>query len=285
MAKSAWKAKRKAIVRWCRSQVLLLLARLWRPLLFRTTFIGITGSVGKSTCKECLAAILSAQFPTAKTLFNQNEHDGVPRTILRVRPWHRFAVVEVATDYPGLVRRSARLLRPDISIVLAIAGTHSQLFATLDETAAEKAQLLEAQSRGAIAILNADDARVLGMAARSRPRVKTFGRSPAADLRAEAVSSHWPGRLKLRVRMQAETVDVNTRLVGEHWLNSVLGALLAAESCGVPLQRAAAEIGRVQPFMGRMQPVALPGGAVMLRDEGNGSLDTVGPALRVLQEA
>src|SRR4029079_6932868 len=60
---------------------------------------------------------------------------------------------------------------------------------------------------------------------------------------------------------------------------------LAAESCGIPLQRAAAEIGRVQPFMGRMQPVALPGGAVMLRDEGNGSLDTVGPALRVLQEA
>jgi len=77
--------------RWWRSQFLLLLARLWRPLLFRTTFIGITGSVGKSTCKECLAAILSAHFPTAKTLFNQNEHDGVPRTILRVRPWHRFA--------------------------------------------------------------------------------------------------------------------------------------------------------------------------------------------------
>src|SRR5258706_6829832 len=235
MRKTAWKAQRKAIVRWCRSQVLLLLARLWRPLLFRTKFIAITGSVGKSTCKECLAAILSAHFPTAKTLFNQNDRDGVPRTVLRVRPWHRFAVVGVATDYPGLVRRSARLLRPDISIVLAIAGTHSQTFATLDDIAAEKAQLLEAQSTGGTAILNGDDPRVRAMAAHCRPRVRTFGLSGGTDLRADEIRSQWPGRLSLRAHMRAEnmrseTVLVNTNLVGEHWVNSVLAALLAADA-------------------------------------------------------
>ena len=285
MSTPGWKARRKIFVRWWRSQLLLLLARLWRPLLFRTTFIAITGSVGKTTCKECLAAILSARDPTAKTLFNQNERDGVPRTILRVRPWHRYAVVEVATDWPGLVRRSARLLRPHISIVLAVAGTHTRVFATLDDTAAEKAQLLEAQSSGDTAILNADDPRVHAMAAHCRPKVRTFGRSAGTDLRADEVRSKWPGRLALRAHSRSETVSVNTNLVGEHWVSSVLAALLAAESCGVSLALAAAELARVEPFMARMQPVALPGGAIMLRDEWNGAPDTLAPALRVLQES
>ena len=285
MRTTGWKARRKTLLRWWRSRLLLLLARLWRPLLFRTTFIAITGSVGKTTCKECLAAILSAQSPTAKTLYNQNERDGVPRTILRVRPWHRYAVVEVATDWPGLVRRSARLLRPDISIVLAVAGTHSQAFPTLDDIAAEKAQLLAAQSPAGTAILNADDPRVHAMAAHCRPKVRTFGLSAGTDLRADEIRSHWPGRLSLRVHSRSETVLVNTNLVGEHWVNSVLAALLAADSCGVSLGRAAGEIARVEPFMARMQPVALPGGATMLRDEWNGALDTLVPALRVLQES
>jgi UDP-N-acetylmuramoyl-tripeptide--D-alanyl-D-alanine ligase len=188
-------------------------------------------------------------------------------------------------DWPGLVRRSARLLRPDISIVLVVAGTHTKDFPTLDDTAAEKAQLLEAQAPDGLAILNADDPRVHGMAAHCRPKVKTFGRSAGSDLWADGVRSHWPGRLALQAHAGPETFFVNTQLVGEHWVNSVLAALLAAESCGVPLSLAAREIERVKPFMARMQPVMLPSGATMLRDEWSGSLDTMAPALRVLQES
>jgi UDP-N-acetylmuramoyl-tripeptide--D-alanyl-D-alanine ligase len=115
--------------------------------------------------------------------------------------------------------------------------------------------------------------------------VRTFGRSARSDLWADGVSSRWPGRLALQVHAGSETLSVNTNLVGEQWVNSVLAALLAAESCGVPLSLAAREIERVKPFMARMQPVMLPSGATMLRDEGNGALDTLAPALRVLQES
>ena len=283
--KSAWKAKSKAGKRWCRRQLLYLLAYLWRRLLMRTTFIAITGSVAKTTCKECVAAILSAHSPTAKTLNNQNEFHGVPRTILRVRPWHRYAVVEVATDRPGMIIRSARLLRPEIAIVLGVAGTHTRVFPTLDDTAAEKARLLEVLPPGGLAILNADDPRVLRMAAGARYRVKTFGHSAGADLRTAAVSSKWPARLSLRVRTESGTQTVQTSLVGEHWAHSVLAALLAAEACGIPLAAAAREIKRVRPFMARMQPVLLPGGAIVLRDEANGSLDTLNAALQAFREA
>lgn len=281
--KRAWKKKTKAWKRWCHQQLLYLLAYLWRRLLFRTTFIAITGSVGKSTCKECLAAILSAHHPTAKTLNNQNEFHGVPRTILRARPWHRYAVVEVATDRPGMIARSARLLRPDIAIVLGIAATHTRVFPTLDDTAAEKAHLLEALPAGGLAILNADDPRVVRMAGKPGIRVKTFGRSAGTDLRADEVSSKWPARLSLRVHTASETQTVATSLVGEHWVNSVLAALLAAISCGVPLAAAARELERVRPFMARMQPVHLPCGATILRDEANGSLDTLHAALHAFE--
>ena len=283
--KRVWKEKTKSWKRWCHFQLLYVLAYLWRRLLFRTTFIAITGSVGKTTCKECIAAILSAHLPTAKTLINQNELHGVPRTILRVRPWHRFAVVEIATDRPGMIIRSARLLRPGIAVVLGVAGTHTRVFPTLDDTAAEKARLLDALSPEGLAILNADDPRVVRMAARSRSRVKTFGHCAGTDLRADAVSSKWPARLSLRVHTKSETQFVRTNLVGEHWVNSVLAALLAAISCGIPLEAAARGLGRVRPFMARIQPVLLPSGATILRDEANGSLDTLNAALQVLRES
>jgi len=283
--KRAWKKKAKAWKRWWHFQLLYALAFVWRRLLFRTTFIAITGSVGKTTCKECIAAILSAQQPTAKTLNNQNEFHGVPRTILRVRPWHRYAVVEVATDRPGMIARSARLLRPSIAIVLGVAGTHTRVFPTLDDTAAEKARLLEALPPAGLAILNADDPRVARMAARCRARVKTFGRAQGTDLRADSVSSKWPERLSLRVHTASGTQTVGTSQVGEHWSNSVLAALLAAVSCGIPLAAAAQELARVRPFMARMQPVRLPCGATVLRDEANGSLDTLQAALRAFEES
>ena len=210
---------KKALIRWCHLQLLYLLAYLWRWLLFRTTFIAITGSVGKTTTKEYIAGIFSAHFSTAKTLYNQNDIYGVPQTILRVRPWHRFAVVEIGTDRPGLISRSARLLRPDIAIVLAVARTHTNIFLTLDDTATEKAHILETLPPYGLAILNADDPRVQKMADSCRCRVKTFGRSAGLDLWADEVSSKWPARLTLRVHTESETQWVKTNLVGEHWVN------------------------------------------------------------------
>src|SRR3990172_5593316 len=276
---------KKALIRWCHLQLLYLLAYIWRWLLFRTTFIAITGSVGKTTTKEYIAGIFSAHFSTAKTLYNQNDIYGVPQTILRIRPWHRFAVVEIGTDRPGLISRSARLLSPDIAIVLTVARTHTNIFLTLDDTATEKAHILEALLPEGLAILNADDPRVQKMADSCRCRVKTFGRSAGLDLWADEVSSKWPARLTLRVHTGSETQFVKTNLVGEHWVNSVLAALLTAQSCGIPLKAAARELERVKPFTARMQPVLLPSGATILRDESGGSPDPLHVALQVLKES
>jgi UDP-N-acetylmuramoyl-tripeptide--D-alanyl-D-alanine ligase len=276
---------KKSFLQKCHQQLLYLIAYLWRCLLFRTTFIAITGSIGKTTTKECIAAIFSAHFPTEKTHGNQNDSYGVPRTILRVRPWHRFAIVEIGIDRPGRMYRLARLVSPDIAIVLTIARTHTTAFTTLEDTAAEKAQILKSLKSDGLAILNADDPLVNKMAAGFRYGVKTFGYSAGPDLWADCISSKWPARLTLRVHNGIETQWINTNLVGKHWVNSVLASLLTANSCGISLKNSAKELKKVKPFTARMQPVRLPSGAIILRDEGNGSPETFQSAFKVLEES
>jgi len=261
------------------------LAWLWRRLMVRTTVIAITGSTGKTTAKELLLQILRTQGRTMGTRHNENDQFGVPRTMLRMRPWHRFAVVEVGTGGPGDIRRSARLLRPDVALVLSVGGTHADKFPTLEHTAAEKASLLEGLSRCGLAVLNADDARVAAMAARAPYRVETFGTSADCTVHAESAGSRWPQRLCFELHTPDGSRAVTTQLVGEHWLCSVLGAVAVAAGCRVPLDLIVAAIGTTPPFMGRMQPVALHSGAVMVRDEENGSAATLPAMIKVLTES
>jgi len=265
--------------------VLSLRAHLWRLMLRRTTFIAITGSIGKTTTKECLAGILASRHKIGKTRHNRNGARGVPRTILQMKRRYRYAVVEIASAAPGQMRRSAALVRPKIAIILTVARTHTDNFKTLEDTASEKSALLDFVPRDGIAILNADDPRVIAMAAKCRCAVKTFGRSPKADIWAEDVASKWPARLSFRARTASESEWVTTNFVGEQWVNSVLAALLAARCCGMSLGDAVAAVANVRPFLARMQPVRLPSGATFLRDEGTASADTVDPALKALRDA
>lgn len=267
-------------------RALLLVAFCWRRLLFRTRFIAITGSVGKTTTKDLLAAILNDM--PARTLATRRSSNGakhIAQAILRARPWDRFVVLEAGTDQPGWIRRSAWLIGPDIAIILSVARTHTNNFQTLEDTAREKAALLAGVRRRGVAILNADDRRVAAMAASCKARVLRFGTSANADVRASEISSQWPDRFSLSVTAEGNTARVNTQLVGTHWSAAVLATVTAALECGMTLTQAAQLISRVPPTTGRMEPCMLPNGAVVLRDDFNGSLDTFIVAFEALKAA
>jgi UDP-N-acetylmuramoyl-tripeptide--D-alanyl-D-alanine ligase len=261
------------------------LAFAWRRLLFRTTFIAITGSLGKTTAKECLAAALGEHFRTIKSSGNRNAGLGLFVSVLRVRPWHRFAVLEVAGAVPDNMRRLAWVVRPDVAVILNVLRTHTTSFPTLDDHAEEKARLLDAVRGGGLALLNADDPRIAPMADRNGLRVRRFGTSPSFDVWADQVSGQWPERLVFRAHAGAESHAVVTQLVGTHWLAAVLAAVATARYCGVPLRGAAEAMRRVEPFPARLQPVQLPIGAIVLRDDYNAAIDTLDVACRVLEEA
>lgn len=253
--------------------------------MFRTTFIAISGSVGKSTATASLGDILSAHYPTNWTPGGGNKRRILAETILRTRFRHRFTVIEVGTRAPGALKRAAWLIAPDIVVMLRVLNIHSNVFPTIEEMAAEKAQLLSRLGKRGLAILNSGDPLVSAMAAGCRGPVRTFGASPEAFVTAGGVSSKWPLRLSFSVRCRRESSWVETNLVGEHMLTSALGALTAAVCCGVPLALAAARFKQIQPVPGRMQPMQLPNGVTVLRNEYNGVLPTFEAALSVLRDA
>ena len=261
------------------------LAWIWRTLLFRTTFIVVTGSVGKTTAKELIFAMLSPRALTLATPVSDNGAHHVAQTILRARPWHRFVVLEAGTSGPGWIRRSASIARPDIAVILNVGRTHTDRFPTLDDTAKEKAALLTGLRRGGVAILNIDDPRVAAMATGRKCRVVRFGLSEQAHVRATEITSTWPERLSLTLNAQGVAQRIETRLVGVHWTPSVLAAASVALQCGVSPQQIAEAVARVVPTPGRLDPRELPSGAVILRDDFNGSLQTFNAAFQVLRDA
>lgn len=279
-----------ALLRRQRATSLVLLpyaAWLWRRLMLRTTFIAVGGSVGKSTTKEILAAILSVDYATAKSpgTWNGLRTGNLARSVLRVRPWHRYAIIEVGVRDPGDMLRAGRIVRPDIALMLAVKRCHTMTLNDLDGVAREKATLLQCLRPGGTVLLNADDPRVAAMRAPGSVRRLRFGADPSFDLWADEISARWPERLSLRLHAGDEAHRLDSRLVGAHWATSLLAAVAAARACGVPLAEAAARAEKVEPLWARLQPIALPSGATVLRDDFNGSIDSFEPALRVLEEA
>lgn len=139
--------------------------------------------------------------------------------------------------------------------------------------------------RKGIAVLNGDDPRVAAMAAAARGRVVRFGSSPDFDLSGGDAVCQWPERLRFVVRRGRESRLVATNFVGAHFVTSVLGAIATATALGATLEQAGGAIAEVQPYQARMQPVILPVGAVMLRDDYNGTADSFDAAMEVLRRA
>jgi UDP-N-acetylmuramoyl-tripeptide--D-alanyl-D-alanine ligase len=261
------------------------LAFVWRRAMRRTCFIAITGSVGKTTTTAALSAMLSSRFAANVPRGGMNGRREIALSVLRTRRRHRFTVIETGTKRPGALRRAAWEVNPDVVVVLTVARTHTDYFPTLEHTASEKAELLARVGPRGLVVLNGDDPRVVVLARGCRCRVLTFGGAPQHDVWADEVSSAWPERLSFRAHWGAESRRVATRLVGEHWVTAALAALTAALGCGVDLDSAAAALEAVEPCLARMQPVALPSGATLLRDDFNPTIASFPAALRVLREA
>jgi UDP-N-acetylmuramoyl-tripeptide--D-alanyl-D-alanine ligase len=255
-----------------------------RRASWQTLFIGVTGSAGKTSAKDLIWAALAARSLGLKSPGTHNASHWVPRVVLRVRPDHDFCVMELGATGPGSLDRPIALVRPKVAVVTNVGGDHRSSFRTLEATAAEKGKLVAAVPPNGLAVLNADDPLVLAMGRRSRARVITFGLAAGADVRAEAVSSAWPDRLAFVASYRGERVRIQTRFCGEHWVHAVLAALATAVGLDMPLQAAAEGVGRVEPWSGRLSPVAV-GSVTFIRDECKASLWSVSPALRFLRQA
>jgi UDP-N-acetylmuramoyl-tripeptide--D-alanyl-D-alanine ligase len=262
-----------------------LLAWLWRRMLYRTTIIAITGSVGKTTTKEFLGKILATRFPTITTFDTDNGTVGLPKSILKIRPWHRYAVLEAATGNPGDLAKQAALIRPDAAVILNVRPVHIRKFDTPAAIQKEKGELAAAVGKDGWVLLNGDDPRVREMKERCRSKVVWFGSHEPGSFRAEQISNRWPGRLSFHLCKDRDYWKLQSRLVGEHWAVSLSAAIAAACYCGIPPEDAVRAAEEIQPYTARMEPVRTPNGAWIIRDELNSSYVSWIAALRFLKEA
>ena len=248
------------------------------------SFIAVTGSAGKTTTKDLIAAVLSSRHRGSKSPGTHNSAHWVTHTVLGARRGDGFCVHELGATGPGSLDDAIALVRPRIAVVTNVGGDHRSAFRTLDATATEKAKVVHAVPRAGFAVLNADDPRVLAMAGGCRGRVLTYGLHPDALVRAESVRSSWPDRLAFTLIHGEQRVAVQTRLCGLHWIHACLAAITTGIGLGVPLPVAAAALAAVEPLPGRYQPVEAAGVA-FIRDEFKASLWSVAPAVEFLRDA
>lgn len=245
--------------------------------------VAITGSQGKTTTKDLLAAALRPQRSVVAARGSYNNEVGVPLTCCDLDADSDVLVCEIGARAIGDIAHLAPVVRPDVGVVTAIGASHLERFGDVDAVARAKGELVEALEPTGVAVLNADDARVAALADRTAARVVTYGVAADADWRA--VDVHVDGRARAVFTAQApdgRRVAVRLRNPGRHNVSNALAALAAADAAGADLERGAAALADAQGSPWRMALRVTPEGGVVVNDAYNANPTSTRAALEAL---
>jgi len=224
------------------------LASWWRKHL-PARIVAISGSNGKTTTKDMTAHLLEAIGPTVRSEANHNNHIGVPETLLRIRPHHAFAVVEMGTNHPGELERLAAVATPNVAVITNVGPSHTEAFGSIRGVAAEKARILDFRAGPHLAVLHADDPWSRRIAARHKGPKTTFGLSADAVWRAEAV---WAESDSIRFILAGRPKPFTVPVCGRHQVPNCLAAIAVADAMGLSPEQAAERFLTFRPPKWRM---------------------------------
>ena len=248
--------------------------------------IGITGSVGKTTSKEVIAAVVRQRFCTLKSRGNYNNEIGLPLTLLHLTPEHERVVLEMGMYDLGEIAHLAHIALPHIGVVTNVGPVHLERLGTIERIAQAKAELpqaLPSAQDGGVAVLNIDDERVQAMAAQTKARVFTYGLTPEADLWADRIESEGLKGIYFRFHFGLEAIYARMPLLGRHSVHTAL----SAASVGLVEELSWDEIlSGLQDQSAQLRLVAVPGpaGSTLLDDTYNSSPASCFAAFNLLQE-
>ena len=248
--------------------------------------VAVTGSSGKTSTKDLLAAVLSTAGPTVAPPGSFNNELGVPLTALEVGEGTRALVVEMGARGVGHIAALCRTTGPRVGAVLNVGSAHLGEFGGVEQIAQAKGELVEAlpaAADGGVAVLNADDERVAAMASRTRAAVLRFGLGPDADVRAQDVVLDDRGRAAFTLVAPDGRAPVRLQLHGEHHVLNALATAGVAHACGLAVADVAAALGAATPMSRwRMEVTERPDGVTVVNDAYNANPESVRAALRAL---
>jgi UDP-N-acetylmuramoyl-tripeptide--D-alanyl-D-alanine ligase len=233
------------------------------------TIVGITGSNGKTTTKNLVAAMAERLGPTVASAKSFNNEVGGPLTMLRVENDTRTLVAEMGASAQGEIERLTRMAPPHIGVVLSVGLAHAGEFGGIETTFRTKSEMVRDLPPSAVAVLTRDDPRVAQMADLTAARVRWFGLHPEAEVRASDVDSDAEGT-SFTLHAGGEAAPVRFRVLGEHHvMNALAAAVLEAATLAAP---------------GRMQVLGGRDGVTIVNDAYNASPDSMSAALRTLAQ-
>ena len=210
----------------------------WHRSRFHIPVIGITGSVGKTTTKEMVAAVLSTRYDTHKTQKNLNNELGVPWTLMRLEDRHQVSVVEMGISGFGEMRRLTNIVRPTIAVFSVIGDAHLEFLGDREGVLRAKAEIFEGMDENGLAVLNGDDPLLAGC--RPNMRRVTYGLGEGCDVRGEAVQNLGEAGMRMTVRHPGGAFPLRISAFGSHLAH----AALAAAAVGLELGLTGEEIAR-----------------------------------------
>jgi UDP-N-acetylmuramoyl-tripeptide--D-alanyl-D-alanine ligase len=245
--------------------------------------LAITGSSGKTSTKDLLGQVLGAAGPTVSPPGSYNNDIGLPLTVLSADEQTRFLVLEMGSRGPGHIARLCRVARPRVGVVLNVGSAHLGEFGSAEGIAQAKGELVEALPDDGTAVLNADDARVIGMAARTSARVLRTGRGEDADVRAVDVTLDETARARFTLAAAGERHPVQLQVVGEHQVANALSAAGAALAAGMAPAEVAAALSAAGPrSRWRMEVSRRDDGVTVVNDAYNANPESMRAALATL---
>ncbi len=247
------------------------------------TIVGITGSSGKTSTKDLIAAVLRPLGEVVAPPGSFNNELGHPWTVLRATVDTDYLVLEMSARHRGNIAALAAIARPSIAAVLNVGTAHLGEFGSREAIAETKSELVQALPPSGVAVLNADDAIVSAMTAKAAARVVLVGRSENADVRAEDVVLDDLARPGFTLRTADGTVPVQLAVHGEHQVGNALSAAAVALECGATLEQVASALAGAGPTSRhRMEVHTRPDGVTVINDAYNANPESMRAGLQAL---
>jgi UDP-N-acetylmuramoyl-tripeptide--D-alanyl-D-alanine ligase len=259
------------------------LARAWRAR-FGVPVVGITGSCGKTTTKEMIAATLDPAFRVLKNRLNLNNLIGMPLTLLGLEGTHEAAVVEMGMNAFGEINRLTRIACPTIGVLTNVHPAHTEGVGDIGGVARAKGELIGALDHGATLVYNADDPWVARLAQDFRGPKLGFGLNAAAPLRARERQTRGRDGQTARLSYGGQNWPLTLAVPGLHMLYNALAATAVGLALGLPPGETAAALGRFRPIHRRSQVETLSSGVHLINDCYNANPGSMAMALSTLME-
>lgn len=261
------------------------IASFYRQQFKKLTVIGLTGSNGKTSTKDFLAACLATKYNVVKTQGNFNNEIGLPKTLLNIQADTDIAVVEMGMRGLGQIAVLCAIAKPDSGLITNVGETHMELLGSMENIGLAKSEIVEDLTAEGFAVLNGDNAYVMEAKAKTAAQVVTFGFSDECDYRGEAIEVDVTGTTFTCVeKATGKKVAVKLAQVGQHNAYNALAALAMAACYGVELEESATALSETKLSGARQQMVELQG-ITFINDSYNASPASMESALKILFEA